>query len=176
MKGNSNIYFQCPKWSELPDKSLFNREVVAFINRIFQQIIDDDVFITSTMIQNYSKWQMIPKMQGRKYHKEHIAYLIVLTAYKQVMQLDDVKQGAALLLKLMEIEEGYNRFAQSLERSVNGLLDSVRSGGQLTFEGQTVEKNSEGLQVLSNAVALKLFGTIIIRENGLQRLKEKYHV
>lgn len=176
MNKNKLTHFHCPRWHELPDIPIFNREVVAFINHIFQQMVPDEELITTTMIQNYSKWHMIPKVPGRKYHKEHVAYLIVLTTYKQVLQLEDIKRGVDLLLQLMTIEEGYNRFAQSIEISINGLLEAVRRGGNLTFDGQIVPKHSEGLQVVSNAVALKLLGTMIIRENGLDELKEKYDV
>lgn len=173
---NQSTFFHCPRWNELPEESLFNRQVVSYINQIFQQIGVEEDLITMNMVQNYSKWQMIPKMQGRKYHREHIAYLIVMTTYKQVLQLEDIKRGADLILRLMDTQQGYDRFAASIENALNGLLQALSRGDQLTFDGQVVEKHSEGIQVLSNAVALKLLGTLIIREDGLENLKEKYHV
>lgn len=167
------IEFQCPKWDDLPETSLFNSQVVEYINQILEPIMHGEKAITSTMIQNYSKWGIIPKIPGRKYGKQQIAFLIIIAIYKQVLPIDQVKKGIELQLKSMTIEEGYDFFVMSIEQAIQQIIVSIKKKTLYPIEGFTIQEKTEGIQAVSNAFVMKLLATMIIEAGGYDQIGEK---
>lgn len=167
------LAFHCPKWDQLPEKPLFNHQVVDYINEVLAPIIEDAKPITPTMIQNYSKWEVIPKLSGRKYDRRQISTLIIITVYKQIINIKDIKKGMHLQLELMNLEEGYNVFANALNASIDRIFQAAYEDRKILLDGYKVEKGTEGVEVVVNAFTLKLLGTIIIQSNGFSNTGEK---
>lgn len=160
------LAFTCPMWDELPEIPLFNHEVVDYINQTLSPIILEENPITPTMIQNYSKWGVIPKLRGRKYDRRQISCLIIISVYKQVINISDIKEGIKLQLKLGSLEEGYNIFASSLNSSIRRIFKAVLEEEKILLDGYQVEKGREGVEAIMYAFTLKLLGTSIIRSGG----------
>jgi len=162
-----NIYsFRCPRWEELPKEPKFNKEVVAYINETFEPILEKEYYLTTTMVQNYIKWGILPNPKGRKYDRFQIACLIVITIYKQVLNIDYVKKGVDLLLKRMDKEAAFNCFAESLEVSIKRefaylIKDKVDS------RQEKINDDYIGLLAVSSAFVLKLLANIVIASQGV---------
>ncbi|MGY4104967.1 DUF1836 domain-containing protein [Ignavigranum ruoffiae] len=167
------LKFRCPRWDDLPAESLFNREVVEYLSKTLSVLFAEDDFITQTIIQNYSKRGIIPKLAGRKYEREHIAYLIIILIYKQILSIDRVKQGVDLQLALMPPAQAYNVFALALDQAIQRTFKPVFDQDRYTIAAQPIELNREGVQVIANAFALKLLGTIIIQAEGYRKVGGK---
>lgn len=165
-------HFHCPRWDELPEEPLFNRELVAYINEIFEPIMFVTDPLTTTMVQNYNKWGLLPEITGRKYTKDHVALLITLTIFKSILNIDVVRKGMRLQLQLMPIEVGYNSFAQALEDALQRTFIPVSKGKALVFREQPVYPGTEGLQAVANAYAMKCLSQVIINHSGYERLGE----
>lgn len=172
MRFQKIINFHCPRWDELPSEPLFNRDLVAYVNRILNNILFDNDYLTQTMVQNYSKWGVIPKIHGRKYERQHVAYLIIITIYKQVLSLDDLKEGLRLQLNLMTLEEAYDSFAYILEQALKTVFQGVFTQAPLAIDSQIIIKDAEGVSLIANTYAQKLLGSMIIQSGGYQKMKE----
>lgn len=166
------INFSCPRWDELPSQGLFNREVVSYINQILEPIVDKDQELTETMVQNYSKWQMIPKIKGRKYERIQIAYLLVITIYKQILNIKQVYEGVDNLLSRMDTKEAYDAFAQSLENAIRSIFMPVIDGRSYEITDLNIKRDDIGVVAIAYAFSLKLFSSVLIDQKGLSKLTD----
>lgn len=162
--------FHCPRWEELPEKPLFNKEVVEYINGVLSPIIDEDGYLTTTMVQNYTKWGVIPAPEGRKYNKSQISVLLVVTIYKYVLNIDYVKKGVELLLRHMDLSFAYDAVCQSLERSIKETFSFLFDEEGNMKECKKIEENYVGLFAVSNAFVLKLLAHIVIESEGYKNI------
>lgn len=166
------LSFSCPSWEDLPDDLMFNRQLVDYLDELLSPIINEPVIITTTMIQNYSKREIIPKPIGRKYGRQHLAYLILIIIYKQVLQTEDIRKGVDLQLGLMELDQAYNIFARALNQALSKVFKGVDQSQPLTFEAFTVHPETEGVQVVAYAFAFRLLGITIIESQGYRKIGE----
>ncbi len=164
--------FHCPRWKELPEQSLFNQEVVNYIAKVLNPIIREELPITTTMIQNYTKLGFLPKPKGRKYNRTQVAHLIVIAVYKQVLNISEVKTGVELQLDLMKIDKAYDTFAQTVENALKSVFGYMVEEGRDYIGGFEVDENKLGVELIANAFALKLLGTMILKQRGFKNLEE----
>ena len=61
-------------WDQLPDFSLYMDQVLSYMDR---QVIrfDEDDGLTAAMVNNYTKSGLVPRAEGKKYNRDHLAYL-----------------------------------------------------------------------------------------------------
>ncbi|WP_124059657.1 DUF1836 domain-containing protein [Vaginisenegalia massiliensis] len=166
-------HFVCPKWEDLPKQSLFSKEVIQYINQELAPLLIDSKGLTVTMIQNYSKWGVMPKIEGRKYSRQHIAVLITIVLYKQVLNIESVHQGMALQLRMMPLEEAYNILAESITQSIQSIFQNFDNQPGLILPQQAINPKAEGISVISTALALKILGTLIIDLKGFDHLGDE---
>lgn len=164
------LKFKCPRWDELPEGPLFNKEVVNYINEIFDPLMLEEKAITTTMVQNYIKWGFIPKPEGRKYDKTQIAYLVVISIYKQVLNIKDVRRGVDLQLDLMDRKSAYNNFANALDMALNRTFKSIVEENRFKLGEFENTPKTAGIDVIAHAFSLKLLGTLIIINDGFYGL------
>lgn len=169
-----NIYnFQCPRWEELPNKPMFSSEVVEYISKILSPIIiDEEEILTSTMIQNYVKWEVIPRPNGKKYGREHIARLIVIVLLKRVLQINTLKKGFTLQLDLMAEEDSYNKFCNILEESLRNLLHNLKNNKPFKLDEKKPNEKDIGITIVIYSFTFNLLSNLIINNNGFEILKD----
>lgn len=86
--------FSFKKYHELPEIELYMDQVVTFLEKqlsIFQTTSLDKQ-ITSSMINNYVKGDVISAPISKKYNREHIAAIEEVVTLKQVLTIAEVKQ------------------------------------------------------------------------------------
>lgn len=164
--------FNFPRWEDLPDKPVFGKNVIFFVNSSLAGLIPEKDHLTQNMIQNYSKWNLIPKIEGRKYKKEHIAYLMVITAFKELINISDVYCGVKLMVSQFSGEQAYNIFADIFEKAIRRTFSHAKDHGVYTFEGFEIDTNVAGIKILSNAFALRLLGQMVLEHGGFDLLGE----
>ncbi len=163
-------HFHCPRWSELPEEPMLSRAVINYVDTVLSPIMNGNVALTATMIQNYSKWGYIPKSAGRKYNRKQIAALIVITIYKHVLDIKDIKNGIDLQLKMMQPEAAYDRFAEALESALSSTFQPVVTSNKKLGSEIIAEPEQIGINLFAKAFALRLLGIIIIEESGYKNL------
>lgn len=75
-------------WEALPDISLYMDQLIGYMPR---QLIHAGGAegLTSAMVNNYIKDGLLPRAEGKRYSREHLAYLTAICALKQVLPVKD---------------------------------------------------------------------------------------
>lgn len=105
------------KWSEFPDIGLYKDQVLSYM---FRQLInfEGDGQLTSAMINNYIKDGLLPRTDGKKYSREHLAGLTEICLLKQVLSVRDT--GFLLKQELVDGDHAdfYTKFVQILDNAL----------------------------------------------------------
>ena len=112
-------------WDQLPDFALYMDQVLSYMDR---QVIrfDEDDGLTAAMVNNYTKNGLLPRAVGKKYNREHLAYLTAICVLKRVMSARDIdllfqeELGSRRL-----IPEGYEAFRESLDSALAMSTDEM---------------------------------------------------
>lgn len=104
----------------IPDIDLYMDQLLDFLNSRLKSLKRDtvDKDLTKTMINNYTKDQLLIPPQNRKYGKQHIMLLILICQLKSILSINDIKRLFAPILNdintpdddLIPLEEIYITF------------------------------------------------------------------
>lgn len=112
-------------WEQLPDFSLYMDQVLSYMERQVLRFDGDDG-LTAAMVNNYTKGGLLPRAEGKKYSREHLAYLTVICVLKQVLSTRDMKLLLDQELKDSgSVETGYTTFCRSLDGSMSLIADQM---------------------------------------------------
>jgi len=107
------------EWDQLPDFALYMDQVLSYMDRQFIRFGEDDV-LTAAMVNNYTKSGLVPRAEGKKYSREHLAYLTAICILKRVMSTKDMDLLIQEELRgRHSIEDGYTAFCASLDSALN---------------------------------------------------------
>lgn len=119
--------FKLPRYKELPDIELYIDQVVQLIQQILEPLRSDkeQVWITSSMINNYTKQGLIKRPTKKRYNKEHIAYLLYICLAKNVMQIANIKELISTQKMDYESEIAYNFFCDTFENALQKVFNNT---------------------------------------------------
>ena len=151
MKKYDFAQYRCPRWEELPDLGLYMDQVLIVVEGALRPLFPNDpVVLTSTMVNNYVKQQVLTPSEKKKYRREHLATLITITVLKRVLSVAEIKVVLDRLAETTEADKGYNLFCAQLERRLDdgageepcdsllaSAIDAV--AGKLLFESKCAE-------------------------------------
>ncbi len=109
-----------PEWDELPDFGLYMDQLVTYVARTFPGI-SGRLGLTSSMINNYVKAGLIDKPTGKKYSREALAQLLMISLMKVSTPLD-------VMNKILHPENGtetkemYSSFVATQRRVKNAII------------------------------------------------------
>ncbi|HAX03189.1 MAG: hypothetical protein A2Y45_07130 [Tenericutes bacterium GWC2_34_14] len=112
-----------PRWNELPELALYLDQVLEYVNGTLSDVFvnrteANDKVLTSSMINNYVKNNIMPPPEKKRYGRDHIAFIITITVLKQVASLNDVSQGIKHLTAVLGKVEAFNQFITFLENAL----------------------------------------------------------
>ncbi len=111
-------------WEHLPDFPLYMDQVLSYMER--QSIrFDGEDSLTAAMVNNYTKSGLVPRAEGKKYDREHLAYLTAICILKHVMSTKDLGLLLREELGVRSVQEGYGAFCESLDRALNITADAM---------------------------------------------------
>ena len=105
-------------WNDFPDINLYKDQLVVYLKRQLINL-EKEGQLTPAMISNYVKDKLLPKAEGKRYNKEHLALLTEICLLKQVLAVKDID----LLLK----DENVSADAKGFYASFIGKLDKALS-------------------------------------------------
>lgn len=166
--GKDILEFHIPRWEELPDIELYMDQVITFIenNLSIYPFINSEKIITSSMINNYVKLNLIPKPIKKKYNKTHLAYLIAISILKHVFTIQEVRDGILFQAMINGEKDAYNLFCQEQELAIKYILDQINIENKESMP--TINITPENLMIKMTTLA---FASKIISEKtiGLQK-------
>lgn len=116
-----------PSYESMPDIELYMDQVLDFLSRSKASLRDDDK-LSSAMVNNYIKAELLPRARGKKYSREHLVYLSVIMRLKQVLSVKDT--GSLIRLDKGERtdEEFYNEFLKMVKNGAEDVSEKVLNG------------------------------------------------
>lgn len=115
------------EWEQLPDFALYMDQVLSYMDR---QVIrfDEGDALTAAMVNNYTKSGLVPRAEGKKYNRDHLAYLTAICVLKQVLSAKDID----LLIREsvgreQNVRRGYEDFCAALDTVLKETADEVET-------------------------------------------------
>jgi len=113
-----------PDYNGFPDIELYMDQVLDFLSRSKTSLRDDDR-LSSAMVNNYIKADILPRARGKKYSREHLVHLAVILRLKQVLSVKDT--GALIKADKQDKsdEEFYESFRSMVESSAREISEKA---------------------------------------------------
>ena len=114
-------------WDQLPDFALYMDQVLSYMDRQVLRFDEEDA-LTASMVNNYTKSGLVPRAEGKKYNREHLAYLTAICVLKRVMSTRDMD----LLIREelrgeRTVEDGYTAFCESLNSALQAMAQEMEA-------------------------------------------------
>ncbi|MBO7402174.1 MAG: DUF1836 domain-containing protein, partial [Lachnospiraceae bacterium] len=82
------------KTEDVPNIELYMDQVTTFMDRHLESSkrYEDDKLLTKTMINNYTKNDLIPSPEKKKYSRNHMFLLTLIYYMKNIMSISDIRK------------------------------------------------------------------------------------
>lgn len=114
-------------WEQLPDFPLYMDQMLSYMDRQVIRFEGEDG-LTAAMVNNYTKSGLVPRADGKKYTREHLAYLTAICVLKRVLSAKDM--GLVISAELntrKDVAESYGAFCESLDKSLTLITDIMEA-------------------------------------------------
>lgn len=160
------------RWNELPEYNLYSEQLIDLVIETVKPFYpENEIILTSNMINNYVKSNLIPRSVNKKYTREHMVYLIVLSLLKPILTLEQIRKGIDLQLKILTIEEAYNEFCSIFENTFSDVftpvLGIIDSGSIYEYSGFKTSTKNVVLSYAIISLCFKKLTEISLHNNGL---------
>ncbi len=106
------------EWDQLPEFALYMDQVLSYMDRQVLSFRQEDE-LTASMVNNYTKSGLLPRADGKKYGREHLAYLTAICTLKHVMSSRDLDfLIREQLAQDRSVGEAYGAFRSSLDSAL----------------------------------------------------------
>ena len=151
-------------WNQLPEFAVYCDQLLQIVtDELHFMQNSDEKLITKSMVNNYVKWDMIPKPEKKKYEKLHIAFLIVITILKQVLPISSIKTGIESQIELHGQEKAYDSFCEACEKEMKKVfVPIVENRDPYVLDAEIITYDKLAISSISAALANKLLTQKII--------------
>ena len=134
--------YHLPEWNSIPDFGLYMDQVIVLLEQYLSFIPTPAGakahIVTSATINNYVRLKIMPAPVKRKYHRVHIAYLVMILTMKQSLSISDVQKVIPpmdssedeVLSVYEDYSEKFRRLALFFNQQVQSAAEGVRSTEQ----------------------------------------------
>lgn len=150
------------KPNEIPNIDLYMDQVTTFMDKHLQSSkrYDDDKLLTKTMINNYTKNNLLPSPEKKKYTKDHIYLLIFIYHMKNILSISDIQSILSPLTDMffgpdskISLEQVYEEiFRIEKEQSyeiTKDLVDKLKQSKGSFADIEKTEEEEEFLKIFS---------------------------
>ena len=131
--------YHLPDWETIPDFGLYMDQVIVLLEQYLSFIPapvgGKERFVTSSTINNYVRLKIMPAPEKRKYHRIHIAYLImILTADSNETDVRAVYEDYSLKFRRVGLF-----FNQQVQSGSEGIRSANEQNGNNAVELLVIE-------------------------------------
>lgn len=121
-----------PRYEELPEIELYMDQVVVLMQKYLEPLLGHgaDKTITPSMINNYVKQGAVPAPNKKRYSREHIAQLLIICIFKQILPIPAIQATMKNYLSRCTVSQMYNRFSETYELLGKRTVDTTRQRWQ----------------------------------------------
>ncbi|MCL2052286.1 MAG: DUF1836 domain-containing protein [Lachnospiraceae bacterium] len=123
------------KLEDIPNIDLYMDQLTTFMDRKLKKTTrhqEEDKILTKTMINNYTKNDLLPPPERKKYTKDHIILLIFIYYYKGILSIHDIQTLLGPLTDSffhtdgeLDLGDIYRQVFALEKEQVNGLKDDI---------------------------------------------------
>ncbi len=112
-------------WEDIPDIDLYMDQVLNYMTR--QHIgLESGETLTSAMVNNYIKKELLPRAKGKRYERKHIAYLTAICLFKQILSVDSTKELVNNQLLDSDIKSFYEKYCTKLDTAYDAVGEKIQ--------------------------------------------------
>lgn len=147
---------------DVPDIDLYMDQVTTFMDKHLESSkrFEDDKLLTKTMINNYTKNELIPSPDKKKYSKNHMFMLIFIYYMKNIMSISDIKSILAPLTdtyfkgeQCVDLSDIYGEIykveKQQAKEVTKDILEKLRISEKTFANVEKTEDEAEFLKIFS---------------------------
>lgn len=108
--------FYIPSYSDFPKISIYKDQLLEILNEYLQPFYNEDKPVTSTMINNYVKFQIIDAPINKRYFRDQVVYLYLVGLLKKVYSLEEIKELIKFQQSRLDVEQAYNYCSEELRK------------------------------------------------------------
>lgn len=171
---------------EIPNIDLYMDQVTTFMDKHLKSSkrYADDKLLTKTMINNYTKNDLLPSPNKKKYSKEHILLLIFIYYFKNILTINDIQSIFGPLTKKyyggesdIGLEEIYKTVFSYQKDQIDTIIKDVIkkfNKSKDTFEGLEEDEDKEFLNVFSFICMLSF--DVYVKKQMIEKIIDDYIV
>ena len=148
--------YHLPEWETIPDFGLYMDQVIVLLEQYLSFIPSPagtkEHFVTSSTINNYVRLKIMPAPVKRKYHRVHIAYLIMILTMKQSLSISDVQKVIPPDSSEEEVRVVYENYSEKFRRLALFFNQQVQSGAEGIHTPEQSTDNAVELLVIESAL------------------------
>lgn len=166
--------------ADIPDIDLYMDQMLTFLNGKLASLKRDpeDKLLTKTMINNYTKQQLLMPPKNKKYNKEHVLLLILIYQLKNVLSITDIQHLFHPILKdmttteddVMPLVDIYTTFLDLKKEQFDEFCGHF--GEKISF----INQKTQGIDSENNRSVAELFLTVLMliaQANVAKRLAQE---
>ncbi len=139
----------CIKLDDIPGIELYMDQVTTLIDSKLRSTTrnpGEDKILTKTMINNYTKNDLLPPPIKKKYTKDHVLLLIFIYYFKSMLSINDIQ----VMLKPI-IEKYYNQNGELRLEDIYGEIFSMEREQVKILQDDVVERFNRAKQTFTDA-------------------------
>ena len=123
------------RWEQIPDIDLYKDQLIEYLKRQhIGFVLGMEEPLTSAMINNYVKAGVLPRAKGKRYDRDHIAYLTAVSLLKQVLSVQETGKILEMSMEGRSVQEFYEQYTDELDKALSSeaeTLEKIDSADEL---------------------------------------------
>ena len=151
-----------PECEQIPSEGIYKEELLMYIIKILEPLfVDDENFLTSSIVNNYVKLSYIDKPIKKRYYRESIAQLIVIIIFKQIITIEEISKGIEIEISTFGVKEVYENFVKIFHKVRDSIVEKPNDN-PIAIDFKVEDHHEKVLYYLSISLFSKLYTKIII--------------
>lgn len=164
LKGNNYLFS-----SSIPNIDLYMDQVTTFMDQHLETFKrkDEDKTLTKTMINNYSKCQLLPPTTRKKYSREHMLLLLIIFYLKPTLSIPDIQALITPLQNILmkdhpelSLEQYYDTIVKTQMDRFDELSEHIMKTVDLSKNLFNINASESPVKDNSDQETLSIIGTI----------------
>ena len=150
------------KVESIPKIDLYMEQMISFLEDEMGGMLrrKDELVFTKTMVNNYTKFGILPRPDKKKYNRRHMIYLIYIFLLKQTLSIQDIKLFFSLLgneengsEKLEVLYPVFYDMLDEFKRDISEFIESQRSKIENRLKEKDIDDEKANIMMLISAMA-----------------------
>ena len=167
---------------EIPNIDLYMDQITTFMDDHLKSSkrFEDDKILTKTMINNYSKNNLLPPSEKKKYSPEHMVLLLFIYYFKNFLSINDIQSILAPITKRFfhsendrnlntVYEEIFQRQYENIDFEVRDMIRKLRDSNKAFAD---IEDDEERKLLSNFAFICSLSFDIWVKKSVIESIKK----